>query len=382
MASDKHHHWLLDLVKRPANASRCADCAAEDPEWASISLGVFVCITCSGIHRFLGTHISKVRSLRLDGWTDELCQFMEDNGNEKSNRLLECSVPVCYPRITKDSPSALREQYIRAKYERKEFTAMSALHFDTSGFPDKPIKTGVLQKRGKDKPKWAPRHFVLRNQLVYYKKDGDAKELGVIDLAKSKIFLATEKCGRPFVLQILELATDRSYFLQAENGKDFIDWLHALRTAKALVLGLNLAEITNAKELSDKIDVDIIAEGSMMKRAGSKGGQWQKRWFVLDRQYLLYFKDSQAAFPVGKVPLGSYAGGWDVTERESENEYQFALHTPYIDEASCARVYHFEAESKQAKAQWVQQIEGVIKSYGNQKTDTAMSRLSLYDRDS
>lgn len=39
-----------------------------DPEWASLNLGVLMCIECSGIHRNLGSHISKVRSLGLDDW--------------------------------------------------------------------------------------------------------------------------------------------------------------------------------------------------------------------------------------------------------------------------------------------------------------------------
>lgn len=49
----------------------CADCGTADPEWASISLGILVCIQCSGVHRSLGVHISKVRSLRLDYWEPE-----------------------------------------------------------------------------------------------------------------------------------------------------------------------------------------------------------------------------------------------------------------------------------------------------------------------
>lgn len=39
-----------------------------DPEWASLNLGILMCIECSGVHRNLGSHISKVRSLGLDDW--------------------------------------------------------------------------------------------------------------------------------------------------------------------------------------------------------------------------------------------------------------------------------------------------------------------------
>lgn len=48
--------------------ANCADCDAPNPDWASLNLGVLVCIECSGIHRNLGSHISRVRSLDLDEW--------------------------------------------------------------------------------------------------------------------------------------------------------------------------------------------------------------------------------------------------------------------------------------------------------------------------
>ncbi|KAI7835189.1 hypothetical protein BX661DRAFT_135379, partial [Kickxella alabastrina] len=56
---------LARLMVQPENAL-CADCGAARPEWCSINLGCLVCIECSGIHRGLGTHVSKVRSLTLD----------------------------------------------------------------------------------------------------------------------------------------------------------------------------------------------------------------------------------------------------------------------------------------------------------------------------
>ena len=68
---------LQEIISRiqenPAN-KKCADCMAVDPSWGVCNLGIMVCIECSGVHRSMGIHISKVRSLELDRsiWTDNL----------------------------------------------------------------------------------------------------------------------------------------------------------------------------------------------------------------------------------------------------------------------------------------------------------------------
>jgi Arf-GAP/coiled-coil/ANK repeat/PH domain-containing protein len=64
-AAGSHSVILESLRKIPGNLV-CADCGAPDPDWASVNLGVLLCIECSGIHRQLGVHISKVRSCTLD----------------------------------------------------------------------------------------------------------------------------------------------------------------------------------------------------------------------------------------------------------------------------------------------------------------------------
>lgn len=60
----------MDLLRDEENRY-CADCEAKGPRWASWNMGVFVCIRCAGIHRKLGVHISKVKSINLDSWTPE-----------------------------------------------------------------------------------------------------------------------------------------------------------------------------------------------------------------------------------------------------------------------------------------------------------------------
>ncbi|KAJ6826025.1 ADP-ribosylation factor GTPase-activating protein AGD12-like isoform X1 [Iris pallida] len=61
---------LKELLHKSENRI-CADCCAPDPKWASSTIGVFICIKCCGVHRSLGTHISKVLSLTLDDWSEE-----------------------------------------------------------------------------------------------------------------------------------------------------------------------------------------------------------------------------------------------------------------------------------------------------------------------
>ncbi|XDV36103.1 hypothetical protein PO909_005948 [Leuciscus waleckii] len=71
--------------------TRCVDCEAQNPDWASLNLGALICIECSGIHRNLGTHLSRVRSLDLDEWPLELIKVMSAIGNELANSVWEAN---------------------------------------------------------------------------------------------------------------------------------------------------------------------------------------------------------------------------------------------------------------------------------------------------
>eukprot|EP00794_Sanderia_malayensis_P003383 gene3383-3873_t len=111
---------LKSSLRTIAGNDRCADCGSQDPEWASINLGILVCIECSGVHRNLGTHLSRVRSVDLDDWPPESVAIMKLIGNEYANNLWE-SVLLGKRKLSPNSTREEREDYIHRKYRKKEF---------------------------------------------------------------------------------------------------------------------------------------------------------------------------------------------------------------------------------------------------------------------
>ncbi|KAL0256763.1 ARF GAP with effector function(s) [Diplodia seriata] len=137
---------LKSLVKLEANKS-CADCKRnKHPRWASWNLGVFVCIRCSGIHRGMGTHISRVKSVDLDSWTDEQLQSMLRWGNARANKYWEAKLaPGHIPSESKI------ENFIRTKYDSKRWVMDGPMPdpatLDTEGDDDVPLN--VVQEKAK-----------------------------------------------------------------------------------------------------------------------------------------------------------------------------------------------------------------------------------------
>jgi hypothetical protein len=125
----------MDALQAVEGNAVCADCSHPGPDWVSINLGILICLECSGVHRAIGVHVTKVRSLTLDKLDAHLVQFLRDVGNTKSNQLVweqrlyeqhahapeavEAARQAIIKRDGKDS-------WIRAKYERKEHMSVAA----------------------------------------------------------------------------------------------------------------------------------------------------------------------------------------------------------------------------------------------------------------
>lgn len=114
-------HTLKAVCAAAAN-KLCADCHETGTQWAAVNLGVLLCIKCAGIHRSLGTHISKVKSISMDSWALEEVKVMAALGNEVAAGLFEVEMPRS-TRLRPISNDAERRDRIEKKYVALAYAA-------------------------------------------------------------------------------------------------------------------------------------------------------------------------------------------------------------------------------------------------------------------
>ncbi|GAB5589535.1 hypothetical protein Unana1_04435 [Umbelopsis nana] len=124
-ASTESDKELFKRVRSMPGNNFCADCNAADPDWASINLGTLLCIECSGIHRSLGVHVSKVRSVTLDKWESESIEIMLLLGNIKTNEIFEAKLKAQQQArpVHPGSSRADKDQFITDKYVHRKYVA-------------------------------------------------------------------------------------------------------------------------------------------------------------------------------------------------------------------------------------------------------------------
>ncbi|XP_037647242.1 arf-GAP with dual PH domain-containing protein 2 isoform X2 [Sebastes umbrosus] len=337
-----NHDWnkkmLMELLKRPED-SRCADCGAADPDWACYKLGVFVCLNCSGVHRSLS---SRVKSIQLDYWEDEVVEFMKSNGNAKARAMFEKAVPAFYYRPREHDCDVLREQWIHAKYERMEFTGeikYPPISY-TTGFYE-----GMLWKKGKENTQFLKRKFVLSERdftLTYYNKENESKgPKAIISIKDLNATFQPEKINHPHGLQITYQHDDhtRSLYVYHESPEEIVTWYNAIRAARYAYL--KTAYPTGSDEEQTE--------------------PFKKRWFILDSQNrkLFYFKGKLDAEELGVIFIGTENKGYSVKEyvpkhaRGNKWKCGVMVKTP-------GRQFVFMCEQEREQKEWLDALRQVL----------------------
>ncbi|XP_042324941.1 arf-GAP with dual PH domain-containing protein 1-like [Sceloporus undulatus] len=348
---------LQEIWRREENAL-CADCEKPDPDWASCTLGIFLCFDCAEIHRNL-ISISKIKSIRMDCWEEDQIEFLAQHGNAKAKEKYEALVPSYYYHPVHTDCLVLREQWIQAKYERKEFMKPREKPPYFNG-----VKEGILWKRGRDNGQYLPRRFLLSERegcLKYFiRQDGKEPKVSIKIDTINAVF-QPEKIGNPNGLQITYLKDNktRNIFLYHEDGKEIVDWFNAIRAVQFHYLKVAFP-VASDQELRNRLTRNFLKEGYMEKTGPKQKEAFKKRWFTLDHRRLMYFKDPLDAFAKGEVFVGSREHGYSITKGLPAGtqgnftwQYGITIITPDRD-------YLFTCEKEREQQEWMTAFQHII----------------------
>lgn len=305
----------LQTIRENEHNLVCADCGTANPDWASINLGTVFCIECSGVHRSLGVHISKVRSMTLDEWTPSLLSLIKNIGSAKSNTFWEGNLTAEKPAPGCDK--TVRENYIREKYEKRAFIEY---HIE----PEEPLDKQLFEN-------------VVTDNLL------NTIELVVAGVDKTALDPVTGWSA-------LKTAEEADQNLQVELLTQLgFKWTQAEDEER------KLSEVVAKKTEVDPAQLapPSYHTGYLFKR-GARNVEWQKRWFVYDHGVLSYYRSNVDAEPAGSIAIESMVKVEEAREesrRDPRYRYCFQLDTVG------ARNYMLCAENMDTMREWMRVLQ-------------------------
>ncbi|XP_068015390.1 stromal membrane-associated protein 2 [Melanerpes formicivorus] len=301
---DRYQAVLASLLVEEEN-KYCADCQAKGPRWASWNIGVFICIRCAGIHRNLGVHISRVKSVNLDQWTQEQIQCMQEMGNGKANRLYEAYLPENFRRPQTDQAV---ESFIRDKYEKKKYLDRS---IDIAAFrKEKDDKwkrsTEAVSERKLEPIIFEKVKMPQKKEETQQSRKGSPKSEPVMDLlGLDAPVMTTMTNGRPSSLE-----KDLDLFASVGSNSDSRKVTGSMPTAGSagsVPENLNLFPEPGGK--GEEVGKKQLSKDSILSLYGSQTPQ-------LSAQGAMFMAPAQMAYPAaaypgfpGVAPSSSMMGG-------------------------------------------------------------------------
>ncbi|XP_029998650.1 arf-GAP with dual PH domain-containing protein 2-like [Sphaeramia orbicularis] len=356
---DRNNRILLELMRQPGN-NLCADCGAPEPDWASYTLGIFLCLNCSGMHRNMPA-VSKVKSIRLDLWDDSLVEFMRERGNFAAKAIYEKSIPSFFYRPQHKDCFVLKDQWIQAKYDRREFTGETNYLQQTFNLDHYEV---TLWKKGKDNKQFLRRIFLLSQKdftLKYFIKEDSKSPKDVICMKDLNAVFQPEKIGHVHGLQITYLQEEctRNLFVYHEIGQVIVSFFNAIRATRLAYLKKKHSTLQDS-DLIPQLTRHCLKEGYMEKTGPTQREPFKKRWFTLClmNRRLLYFKNPLDATELGAVFIGTETHNYSVSEsvrsgRGGRWHCGITLQTP-------GRQFVFMCEQEQERREWLEAFRKVI----------------------
>ncbi|KAF8559174.1 ArfGap-domain-containing protein [Imleria badia] len=140
---------LQQLIRRQdLNNNFCADCGNPNPQWASVSFAVFLCLQCAGVHRGFGVHISFVRSVSMDTWQSDQVKRMQLGGNAPFKHFVQSYSPAAQGGYTDGmDPHPLYHSWAATQYREKLDYALAGKPWAASSPPAAQLASTTLPTR-------------------------------------------------------------------------------------------------------------------------------------------------------------------------------------------------------------------------------------------
>ena len=158
----KQQKILKKLLTKPEN-KYCADCKRPNPNWASLNIGIFICIKCSGCHRQLGVQISRVKSIDLDIWPEDTLENFKYINNQIANNYWEYNIKNYDFSKLRNNDSILYK-FIKMKYENKAFVKNINEY-------DPMTKIFIAKTQGKNLKNMIQKDYIIDNRNYYSNDD-------------------------------------------------------------------------------------------------------------------------------------------------------------------------------------------------------------------